>query len=69
MMLGRHLKNFCRLDNECEQLLEKAVDILGFSVRACHSAIRVARTIADLDHMDEIKRHHMAEAVQLRSVC
>ncbi len=68
MMQSRHLKLFCRLDTEGEQLLEKAVDILGFSARACHSAIRVARTIADLDHAPEIKRRHMAEAIQLRSV-
>jgi len=68
MMQSRHLKLFCRLDNECEQILEKAVDILGFSVRACHSAIRVARTIADLDPAENIKRYHMAEAIQLRSV-
>ncbi|MFA5905109.1 MAG: YifB family Mg chelatase-like AAA ATPase [Desulfobacula sp.] len=68
MMQSRHLKIFCHLDNECERILEKAVDILGFSVRACHSAIRVARTIADLDHAGDVKRHHMAEAIQLKSI-
>lgn len=67
MMQGRHLKGFCHLNRECEQLLEKAVDILGFSARACHSAIRVARTIADLDESVDIKRRHMAEAIQLRN--
>jgi magnesium chelatase family protein len=38
-MHSRHLKVFCQLDEECEKLLEQAVDVLGFSVRACHSVI------------------------------
>jgi magnesium chelatase family protein len=67
MMQGRHLKRFCRLETDCEQILEKAVDILGFSARACHSILRTARTIADLDDTVDIKRRHMAEAIQLRS--
>ena len=67
MMQGRHLKQFCRLETECEQILEKAVDILGFSARACHSILRTARTIADLDDTVDIKRRHMAEAIQLRN--
>lgn len=66
MMQARHLKQFCCLDSECSRLLEKAVDILGFSARACHSAIRVARTIADLNQAKDIQRPHMAEAIQLR---
>jgi len=66
-MHGRHLKAFCRLDVDCGNLLEKAVDVLGFSVRACHSAIRVGRTIADLENASEIERHHLAEAIQYRS--
>jgi magnesium chelatase family protein len=67
MMQGRHLKQFCRLETDCEQILEKAVDILGFSARACHSILRTARTIADLDDTVTIKRRHMAEAIQLRN--
>jgi len=45
----------------------EAVDVLGFSSRACHSVIRVARTIADLENEPEILRHHLAEAISLRS--
>ncbi|MBU1342052.1 MAG: YifB family Mg chelatase-like AAA ATPase [Proteobacteria bacterium] len=66
-MNSRHLKKFCHLDVECEKLLEQAVDVLGFSVRACHSVIRVGRTIADLENAPEIERHHLAEAIQYRS--
>ena len=64
---SRHLKEFCRLDTQGERLLEQAVDVLGFSARACHSVIRVGRTIADLEASPEIGRHHLAEAIALRS--
>ena len=66
-MHSRHLEKFCNLNIECENILKQAVDVLGFSARACHSIIRVARTIADLETMPIIKRHHIAEAIQFRS--
>jgi len=66
-MHTRHLKEFCHLSYECEKVLQKAVDVLGFSARACHAAIRVGRTIADLENAVEIERHHLAEAIQIRS--
>ena len=65
-MNSRHLGAFCHLDAECEKLLKQAVDVLGFSARACHSVIRVGRTIADLEDIPEIERHHLAEAIQYR---
>jgi magnesium chelatase family protein len=65
-MHARHLKEFCSLDTECEKLFERAVDVLGLSARACHSALRVAKTIADLENSDDIKRPHLAEAIQYR---
>jgi len=42
-MHSRQLKEFCNLTNECEKILNQAVDVLGFSAWACHSAIRVGR--------------------------
>ncbi len=64
---SRHLGTFCNLDAESEKLLKQAVDVLGFSARACHCVIRVGRTIADLENSSEIVRHHLAEAIQYRS--
>lgn len=66
-MHARHLKIYCALDRVCDQMLGQAVDSLGLSARACHSVLRVARTIADLEGVPEIARHHLAEAVQYRS--
>ena len=66
-MQSRHLQLFCSLNTKCEKILEQAVNVLGFSVRACHCVIRVARTIADLENSLDIERHHLAEAIQYRS--
>ncbi|MCG8566892.1 MAG: YifB family Mg chelatase-like AAA ATPase [Desulfobacterales bacterium] len=61
------LDQFCALDAQTQTLLETAAKRLGFSARACHSIIKVARTIADLDGGGEISSRHLAEAVQYRS--
>lgn len=61
------LNQFCPLDPACKKLMQQAVDVIGFSARACHSILRVARTIADLGGSDSIDRPHLTEAIQLRS--
>ncbi len=66
-MQSRHLKTFCKLDDSCEKMIEQAMDVLGLSARACHSAIRVARTIADLEECSNIEYSHLAEAIGYRS--
>ncbi len=66
-MGSRHVKKFCLLDSACEKMLKKAVDMLGFSARACHCVLRVARTIADLDNSRELTPSHLSEAIQYRS--
>lgn len=66
-MQSRHLKSFCKLNTDGETMLGKAVDVLGLSARACHSVLRVSRTIADLENCPDILPSHLAEAIQYRS--
>jgi len=47
-------------------LLRHAVDRLGLSARGLDRVLRVARTIADLDDNEEVRTHHLAEALGYR---
>jgi magnesium chelatase family protein len=56
----------CRLEGESARAFGKAVDRLSLSSRACHSILKVARTIADIEGREEIAPEHVLEAVQHR---
>jgi magnesium chelatase family protein len=60
------LKIFCRLDKASQKLLEQAVDRLGLSARSYHRILKIARTIADLDQVEELQAGHIAESIQYR---
>ena len=55
------------LSDTCKLLLKQAADELGFNCRvAVDRALRIARTIADMEGSDAIAEMHIAEAVQYR---
>ena len=47
-------------------LLAKAAESLALSARAYHRTLKVARTIADIDGADGVRRIHIAEALSLK---
>lgn len=53
-------------DAEGAALLSRAAETLRFSARAYMRILRVARTLADLDNADAVRRRHIAEAVSFR---
>ena len=67
-MSSRHIRQFCPLDTDSSHLLEKAMERLGLSARAHSKILKIARTIADLDGKPGIEVHHVAEAIQYRSL-
>lgn len=56
----------CQLEEASRHLLQNAIEKLGLSARASHRILRVARTIADLEHSFNINHSHLAEAIQYR---
>ena len=62
------LRALCALDEAGERSLEMAVRRMNLSARAHDRMLRVARTIADLDHSDTVSAKHLAEAVQCRNL-
>ncbi len=67
-MSPKELKEFCRLDDECQELLKMAMTELNLSARAYDRILKVSRTIADLEPSDAIKPQHIQEAIQFRSL-
>jgi len=62
------LRSLCALDDGGERTLEMAVRRMNLSARAHDRMLRVARTIADLDHSENVSAKHLAEAVQCRNL-
>lgn len=67
-MDSKLLRKFARIQPDSEKLLHNAIEQLGLSARAYDRILKVSRTIADLDGVTEIKTHHLAEAIQYRSL-
>ena len=62
----KHIKKYCKLTKECEEILKNAYESLHLSPRARSRIIKVARTIADMSLFDEIRPEHILEAVSYR---
>ena len=60
------IKKYCELGAAQRELLEGLSNKLDLSARAYHRLLRVARTIADIDGEEQIKTHHITEAVCFR---
>ncbi len=66
MLDGARLDAHAQPDAAAMSMLKMATAKLGWSGRAFHRVLRLARTIADLAEVDTIGQVHVAEAIQYR---
>ncbi|MFO7576854.1 MAG: YifB family Mg chelatase-like AAA ATPase [Pelovirga sp.] len=67
-MQARHIRRFCKLDEQGDLLLEQVTDKLGLSARSYTRILKLSRTIADLAGAQQIERIHLSEAIRYRGL-
>ena len=65
-MNNRQIEKYCPLSPACKSILERLIDRMGLSARACSRIIKLARTIADLAQVPDILPEHITEAAGYR---
>ena len=63
---GELLEDIAALDEAGLRLLREAAERMHLTARGYHRVLRVARTLADLDGKDAVRRLHVAEALAYR---
>jgi len=67
-MTTKLIRKYCVLNAAGQQLIKNAMEKVGLSARAYDRILKVSRTIADLEASEHIETHHLAEAIQYRSL-
>jgi len=65
-LLPNEIETYCSICPEGSRILEKAAQKYGLSPRGVSACLKLARTIADLEGVDEITVEAIEEAVQYR---
>lgn len=65
---GELLETVAKPDEPGASLLHQAAERMKLSARGYHRVLRVARTLADLECADGVRRTHIAEALSCRRV-
>ena len=63
---GAALEDFATPDAEGKALISRVAERMGLTARGYHRVLRVARTIADLDGSEDVRKPHIAEAISFR---
>lgn len=62
------IKEFCILNEECKKIIQLAYDRFKFSARSYHKYLKVARTFADMDKSEYIRKEDVLKALISRDL-
>ena len=62
------IQKYCKLDSECTDILKRASETYSFSARVIHKLLRLARTSADLDGAEDIRREDIVRVLSCRDL-
>lgn len=65
-MSSKEVEKFCVLDDASDKMLKQAVNTMNLSARAYYRILKLSRTIADLEWVENIEVKHIAEALSYR---
>ena len=60
------IKKYCVLDDECNEMLDKAIVNFQLSFRSVNKVLKVARTIADLNENEHISKSDLLKSLNFR---
>lgn len=61
------IEKYCKIDKESENLIQNCFEKLNLSMRGYYKILKIARTIADLEGIDNIEKCHIIEAIQFKA--
>ncbi len=67
-MGSKEVRRYCIMNKAARDLFKEAFKQLSLSARSHDKILKVALTIADLEGSELIAEHHLAEAIQYRSL-
>ena len=67
-MRNKEIFKLIRLDRKTKVFMDNAANSINLTARSYFRTLKVARTIADLEQIDQVKKDHIAEALSYRMI-
>lgn len=65
-MWTKEINKYCQIDESTEMILKQAVSNMNLSARSYYRILKLSRTIADLEWLENIESKHILEALSYR---